>query len=93
VQERGDVTSTLRYGYYLNRQPDGPIDDKISAYREEEYRMVSKVFALVTDTRCTPDSLKRIEQFSYPAISGVDVVFGDVLPDVFQIQVGSSLRT
>ena len=51
MQERGDVTSTLRYGHDLNRQPDGPIDDKISAYREEEYRMVSKVFALVTDTR------------------------------------------
>jgi hypothetical protein len=36
--------------------------------------MVGEVFTLVADAWCPPDGLKRIEQFRYPAIGGVDVV-------------------
>ncbi len=42
----------------------------------------------MADARCQSDALKRIKQFTYPAVGSVDIVLGDVFLDVVQIKVG-----
>ena len=46
----------------------------------------------MADAGCPRDGLKRIKQSTYPAVGSVDIVLGDVFPDVVQIKVASSLR-
>jgi hypothetical protein len=41
----------------------------------------------VAQARCLPEGFERIEQLSDPAIGGVEVVRGDVLPNLVEIEV------
>ncbi len=69
------------------------IDDQVGTQREEQHGIVCEVLPLVADARCPSDGLKSVEQFTYSSICGVDVVLGNILPDIVQIELASSPRT
>src|SRR5271169_6254557 len=88
MQERGNVAGALRHGHYLDGAAVGPVDDEVSTDRPEQHRMRGEVFALVTHAWGFPESFKSIEELAYPAVGGVDVIPGDVFPDIIKVKVG-----
>ena len=38
--------------------------------------------------RRVANGVKRVEQFGYPPVGGVDIILGDIVPDAIQVAVG-----
>jgi hypothetical protein len=49
---------------------------------QESNRVGCQVFAPVSHAGSLSERFKRTEQFFAPAVGGVDIVRGDVLPDI-----------
>ena len=87
MQEGRDVAGAARHRHDFDRQTLGSVDDQIRANGPEPNRIPGEVLASVTHSRSSPQRLEGIEESPYPAVGGVDVVRGDVFPDVVKVQL------
>ena len=87
VQKCGNVARALRDGHYLDGAALGPINNDVSIDRPEQHRIPGEIFALMAHAWGLPESFESVEEFAYPAVGGVDVVPGDVFPDIIQVKV------
>src|ERR1017187_515838 len=88
VQEGRNIARALGHGHNLYGPRCGAIDDEVSAHRPEQNRVSGQVLALMAYARRVANGVKRIEQPAYPLVGGVNVILGDIVPDVIQIPVG-----
>jgi hypothetical protein len=58
------------------------INDEVCADWPEQHRVRSQVFAPVPHSGSSSESLKCVEQLLDPTVGSVDIVRGDVLPDI-----------
>lgn len=85
MKERGDVPRALGHGYYFNSVNLRAVENQICGYRPEKDGIVGQVFPGMTESGCASNGFKRFEEFSDPAICGVDVVLSDEFPNLVKV--------
>jgi hypothetical protein len=81
MQERGNIAGSLAHGDYFNGLLLDAIDDEIRIYRPEKNGIRRKIVASVCHTGIERKSVEGIEEFSYPAVGGINIVLGNIFPD------------
>src|SRR6266536_78396 len=88
VQESGNIACTLGHGHNFNGPGCSTIDYEVSAHRPEQNRVGGQVLAVMAYAGRVADGVKRIEQLAYPLVGGVNIILGDIVPNVIQVAVG-----
>lgn len=84
----GDIAGTSCDSNDLDGPVHGSINDKVRANGPEQHRIFRQIFAGVSYAGRTAERFKRVEQLAYPPVGGVNVIRGDVAPDLIKIAVG-----
>ena len=89
TQKRGNIPRALGNGHNLDELILKAVENQVCAHRPEEDGISGKILALVTHSGVSGQFVKSVEELVDPAVGGCNVVLGDVLPDLVQVQIGA----
>jgi len=85
VQKHGNIAGASGHGDYFNGTAFGAVNDEVRGHGPEANRVRGKVFPCVAHAGSLREGLESVEELAYPAVGGLNVVPGDVFPDVVEV--------
>jgi hypothetical protein len=93
TQKRGNIPRTLGHSHNFDELVLDAIENQVRAYRPEKDRVFSEVFSLVPHRRGSCKRSEGVKEFANPSVGGVDVVVGDVFPNLFHANAPTPAAT
>jgi hypothetical protein len=79
----------LGYSHDFNLPAMFAIDDKVGGYGPKQDFVIGEVLACMAHSGIASQSLERVKELVNPAIRRVNIVLGDVLPNLIEIEIGA----